>query len=361
MQTLSISEPSELKFDCNLLKKRKISCSQAFPDLIKYEDKYFLTFRTAPNHFPSSKAEIHVFSSTNTQEWKFEHTILHDQDMRDPHFLAFKGELYLFFTTHSRGLFNTNPENIYHLKKTGNRWTQPTTIYKKKTGFWNVKPYKEKVYMSIYYGKDAKNKKQHHIQFISSKDLANWEPVFDSPITRETLGIYQTSEAAFEFDEDGNIFGTIRSIIYPNLNFFASSANPEKWKIKIDKFKCDGPQLFKHKNKYFLIARRSLFYKLPKEPFRFFRIPRKTHKIIRYSLSRKRTAVYQFNHQKLEIKHIADLPSHGDTGYAAVTKICENKYLLVYYSSDISTKKDFRWLRGQISRTKLYSLIMTIH
>jgi hypothetical protein len=43
-----------------------------------------------------------------------------------------------------------------------------------------------------------------------------------------------------------------------------------------------------------------------------------------------------------------------------VARLEDNKYLLIYYSSDIKDGKDLNWLRGQVGRTKLYASILTI-
>ena len=125
-QTISVSPPQEMNFDCQLLKNRKIVCSQAFPDLIKFEDRFYLSFRTATSHFPSGSAKIHIYSSEDTKEWILEHTILHDKDLRDPRFLIFKGNLHLFFISHGRTLFNPHPQNIYRIVKTVNGLAIPT-------------------------------------------------------------------------------------------------------------------------------------------------------------------------------------------------------------------------------------------
>lgn len=358
---IHFSPPRELNLDCDSLKETELKCSQAFPDLTTFQDKFYLAFRAAPSHFPSAESRILIFSSLDADSWQLEHTIIHPQDIRDPHFLQFKGKLYLFFMSLTRHMFGHEPEHIFTILKSADGWSEPMAISVPRSGFWNVKVFNDTVYMSIYTrnGTDQKKTKRH-FRFIASKDLQHWETVFDSPLTIEKLGNYQTSEASFEFDQQGNIFGTIRSLIYPNLNFSFPTADPNQWNVRVDRFKCDGPNLFSHQGQTFLIARRSLFYHLSSQPFRFFHRSRTFMNVLRYSLSRKRTAIYSFDPQTLTIRHITDLPSHGDTGYSAITPISENQYLLIYYSSDISLNKDIKWLSGQLHETKLYSTVLTL-
>lgn len=359
---IEFSAPAELKFDRHPLDAVHRNRSQAFPDLARFRDRFYLAFRTAPSHFPSTKAHLHIYSSSNGQEWQAEHLIDHIHDIRDPHFLEFKGELHLFFMSHTHGFRHHEPETISYMKKTPAGWTEPVVVPVKKSGFWDMKVHESRVYMSVY-SQDGEGgrKAKRHFRLIASDDLERWETVFNSPLTRDKFGRYQTSEASFVFDREGRILGTIRSRIYPNLNFSFSIAKPEDWRITVDRFKCDGPRLFSHDGQYFLVARRSLFYRLRAEPFRFLNGLRILVNVARYSFSRKRTAIYRFDPHNLQISHISDLPSHGDTGYSAVAHLEGNRYLLVYYSSDIGSGEDVSWVRGQMGVTKLYSSVVTIH
>ncbi len=361
MAILQYTPPRQLCFDCNSLNEADIRCSQAFPDLIHYKDRFFLTFRTAPSHFPSKNARIHVFNSADGIQWELQHSFNGGLDVRDPHFVIFQGKLHLFFMSHNRSLTHPGPMDIYHSMYTKGTWSKPRSLSMPNAGFWNVKAFNGHAYMSVYTHKGNNNhNKKRHLQFLRSPDLVKWETITTSPKNEALLSKYQTSETAFDFDEEGNIYGTIRSLIYPNLNFSFPNHQPEEWKIKVDKFKCDGPRLFTAGKDKFLIARRSFFYDLPSKPYQLLNTSRNFHKLLRYSLSRKRTAIYQFDPHTLQIKHLIDLPSHGDTGYAAVEQIEEGKFLAVYYSSDISRKKDYSWLRGQLDTTRLYSTTITI-
>lgn len=359
--TIAFSPPEELVFDQHPLELVHRNRSQAFPDLIKWSGRFYLAFRTAPSHFPSTKAHLQIFTSENGERWQTEQVLDHIHDVRDPHFLEFRGELFLFFMSHTHGFRHHSPETISYIKKTPDGWTEPVELPVRKSGFWDVKASEGRVYMSAY-SRDGEGERRprRQFRFLASSDLDHWETVITSPITRQTLGSYETSEASFAFDLQGRILGTIRSLIYPNLNFSFHTDKPDDWHITVDRFKCDGPRLFNHNGEYYLAARRSLFYGLRSEPYRFFPGMRNLVNLTRYSFSRKRTALYHFDKEKLQISHIADLPSHGDTGYSAVAHLEGNRYLLVYYSSDIHSGKDISWARGQLGETKLYSTMLKI-
>ena len=358
---IEFSPPQELSFEQHPLALVHRNRSQAFPDLARWNGRFYLAFRTAPTHFPSTKAHLQIFTSVNGERWQAEYVLDHIHDVRDPHFLEFQDELYLFFMSHTHGFRHHGPETISYMKKTNNGWAEPVVLPVRKSGFWDVKASNGRVYMSAYSRNGEEERKtRRQFRFLASNDLLHWETVITSPITRKTLGYYETSEASFAFDPQGKIVGTIRSLIYPNLNFSFHTDKPEDWQITVDRFKCDGPRLFSYKGEYYLAARRSLFYSLRSEPYRFFSGLRNLVNITRYSFSRKRTALYHFDKDKLQISHIVDLPSHGDTGYSAVAHLEGNRYLMVYYSSDIRSGKDVSWARGQLGETKLYSTVLTI-
>lgn len=358
---INFSQPRELVFSQHPLDLVHRNRSQAFPDLVNFKDRFYLAFRTAPSHFPSTKAHLQIFSSSDGCEWQVEHVMDHIHDVRDPHFLEFHGELHMFFMSHTHGFRHHEPETISYILLSQDGWADPLELPLRKSGFWDMKAYGGRVYMSAYSRESGDGRKgRRHVRFLVSDDLQYWETVFTPPITRQTLGSYETSEASFAFDGQGKIVGTIRSLIYPNLNFSFSTSESDKWHITVDRFKCDGPRLFSHNGEYYLLARRSLFYRLRSEPFRVFPGLRNMLNILRYSFSRKRTALYHFDAGQLQISHIADLPSHGDTGYSAVARLDKNRYLVVYYSSDITSGRDVSWVQGQVGGTKLYSTVLTI-
>ena len=360
INTMQLSPPAELALGCQPGSPADSPCGHAFPDLTRFADRFYLAFRSAPSHFPSKKSQIHIYSAGSALDWRPEHHICADLDIRDPQFLQFRGELYLFYMSHSMQLVQHEPVSIYFIKKNAGGWSSPSALPFTQSGFWNVKARGDKVYMSIYTRNGEQRRVPRHFALVSSSDLREWQPVFSSPITRERLRNYQTSESAFAFDEQGNIFGSIRSLIYPNLNFSIKADNPESWQLRVDRFKCDGPKLFEHGGQHYLIARRSEFHKLRTEPFRFFNGWRNLANVLRYSLSQKRTAIYRFDPDTLRISHVFDLPSHGDTGYSAIAPINPHEYLLIYYSSPLLDGHDHSWLRGQIAgNTRLYQTRLT--
>ncbi|HOK77077.1 MAG TPA: hypothetical protein PLW35_05070, partial [Verrucomicrobiota bacterium] len=67
----------------------------AFTDLIRFRDRFYLAFRSCPDgHSVHSTASIIVLSSANGREWQQVHRFsVKNRDTRDPHFLVFKDRL----------------------------------------------------------------------------------------------------------------------------------------------------------------------------------------------------------------------------------------------------------------------------
>jgi hypothetical protein len=79
--------------------------------------------------------------------------------------------------------------------------------------------------------------------------------------------------------------------------------------------------------------------------------------LIRYSSTRKKTALFKLDKEQLEMKPILDFPSTGDCSYPAIQQLNEHDYLLMNYSSDIN-KKEKNWIRGQLGKTYIYWTVL---
>lgn len=80
--------------------------------------------------------------------------------------------------------------------------------------------------------------------------------------------------------------------------------------------------------------------------------------LIKYSITKKRTALFKFNKEDLSLTHILDFPSTGDNAFPAIAKIDSNNYWLMNYSSDI-TKREKNWISGQLGKTYIYETVLT--
>jgi hypothetical protein len=73
----------------------------AFTDLIRWRDRYWLAFRSSPEgHAVNANAAVIVLSSADARTWVQAHRFsVPQRDTRDPHFLIFKDQLFIYSGT----------------------------------------------------------------------------------------------------------------------------------------------------------------------------------------------------------------------------------------------------------------------
>ncbi len=86
----------------------------AFTDLVKFRDRYFLTFRSCPDgHMVHPTASIIVLSSSDLTSWTQVHRFqVRNRDTRDPHFLVFKDRLFVYTGTWYSGPSTIAPRTM---------------------------------------------------------------------------------------------------------------------------------------------------------------------------------------------------------------------------------------------------------
>ncbi len=330
----------------------KIQKSNNNVDVIRYNGTYYLAFRTAPSHFPSKKAVLYVLSSKDFQNWKLEKMFSLKKDLREPRFYVFKDTLFFVYFSLTGNTFKFRPEKIWVCKSTGKGdWSEPCSI-----GFdgyvpWRIREHQGRLYMSVYYGVGLyKKNHQADLRLLVSEDGNSWKKLSDKPQVDDFSG----EEGEFIFDDNNDLYAVVRLEGFGSYLCKSIHKDYSQWEKKLSLFKYDSSLLFNHQDEIYLISRRNLdgecdkIKKERKKPNQ-----RKLRNLIRYSLTKKVTAIFSLNKEKMELEWIKDFPSTGDNAFPAMAPINENEYFLVNYSSDIH-KKPKNWIRGQLGKTYLY-------
>ena len=320
-------------------------------DLIKFNGRYYLVFRTAPTHFASKKSMMYVVSSTDLENWKYETVIAPGRDLREPKFAAYHDTLNLYFFTSGTSLFSFKPYQLLVCRTVGGGfWTAMQSI--NLDGFvpWRVRERKDTLYLSAYYGRGLyHNQHKSNLRLFYSTDAMKWNPISVEP----QVDILSAEEGEFIFDKSGNLFATVRLEGTGALICSADGRCLYNWKKIRLKTKFDSALLFEHKDDIYLISRRSLDGDIDKLKNRTNETKRRARNLIRYSITRKVTALYKLDKKELSVTHILDFPSTGDTAFPGISQVDEDNYVLMNYSSDIHGKKK-NWIRGQLGKTYIY-------
>lgn len=110
----------------------------AFTDLVRFQGKFYLTFRSCPDgHMVHPTSSIRVLSSTDGIEWQQVHQFrVEKRDTRDPHFLILNDRLLVYSGTWYSGE-STLPSSQYDLNlhlgyavwtTDGQSWTDPILL-----------------------------------------------------------------------------------------------------------------------------------------------------------------------------------------------------------------------------------------
>lgn len=333
-------------------KECKIQKSNNNVDLVKYKDKYYMAFRTAPSHFPSKKTYLYLLSSSDFQNWKLEKSFHYQKDLREPRFYVFNDTLFFLFFTLKGSNTQFHPEKIYISKSIGDgNWTENQDIGFEGYVPWRVREHHGKLYMSVYYGVGLyKKNHQADLRLLISEDGNSWKKLSEKP----QIDGFSGEEGEFIFDSNDDLYAVVRLEGFGSYLCKSVDKNYAEWNRKISKFKYDSSLLFNHQDEIYLISRRNLDGECDKrKKERKKPNQRKLRNLIRYSLTRKVTAIFYLNKEKMELEWIKDFPSTGDNAFPAIAPINENEYFLVNYSSDFK-KKPKNWIRGQLGKTYLY-------
>jgi hypothetical protein len=324
-------------------------------DAIIFKDRYFVAFRTAPSHFASRKTKIYVMSSKDFKNWEFETCYKVGADMREPRFAAFRDSLFFYFFEGGTNMFRFQPRKVWMSCSSGNKkWTEKFKLEMDGYVPWRFRVRNDSLYLSAYYGVDIyKNHNSPDLRLFLSRDGKNFNPISGSP----QVAVKGAEEGEFEFDKDGNLWATVRLEGSGSYIAYATKDSLENWKKIFGKHKYDSALMLNHKETIYVFARRHLKGEATKTEF-----PNKAERrknLIRYSLSKKKTAMYRLNKEKMILEHLFDFPSTGDNAFPAIAKINENQYYLLNYSNDIH-KRDLNWISGQLKKTNIYFTKLTI-
>jgi len=321
-------------------------------DIIRFDNRYYMAFRAAPTHFASAKTRLFIMSSPDGENWECETEIHLGNDLREPRFLDLNGRLMLYFFEAGSNMFKFEPKHIWQTeRKPGIGWTELTDT--KLNGYvpWRLRMHNGRALLSAYNGQNLYNGNHvGEIRLFESADGVNWTPLSKKPQVTAT----SCEEGEFIFDDNGDLWATIRLEGYGGMIAYAPKDNISQWTTVHTKYKYDSALMFKHKGEIYVIARRNVDGPFVKDPWWLPKFLHKAYNLVRFSLTTKRTALFRLDRVTKDLVHVFDFPSTGDTAFAGIAPLEDDRYLVVNYSND-PAGPDIPWIFGQLGESHLYS------
>ena len=293
-----------------------------------------------------------VSSPDQGQTWEFEADFALGSDVREPRFIALGGVLRLLFFQGGTDIVSFEPVRMWRSTYgSPGQWDGPEIALDAPEVPWDVKVRGGVAWMTSYEGNHYGELGQGGIlvYFKTSTDGLTWENVDDAPHVYDG-GV---SEAAFEFDESGDLWVVTRNEDGDHTGFgshlcTATAGALSAWDCPGTSApeRYDSPEMFRHGETIYLVARGDVGGLYGEDD-----------DILDYSLRPKRTALYRVNRQARTIEHVTALPGAGDTAFPSVRRTGAHTFLLANYTSPLDDP-DISWIDAQISDrgTQIYLL-----
>ena len=284
----------------------------AFTDLIRFRDRYYLTFRSCPDgHSVHPTSSILVLASDDAQMWEQVHQFrVPKRDTRDPHFLEFKDRLFVYTGTWYCG--DSSPENYEYNKHLGyasrstdgRTWSEPVMLEGTYGHYiWRAAAHNGTAYLC---GRRKREFVETPRNVRSDVESAMLES--DDGLIWRKRSLFQTTqgnETAFLFEPDGSVLAVAR-FTRDNSQLCRSKPPYTAWdRTDLDRY-IGGPLLARWGGRYLVGGRKMID-------------------------DRPRTSLYWL--VEGELHEIAELPSGGDNSYPGFVELTPTRGLVSWYSS----------------------------
>ncbi|MEQ1830279.1 MAG: hypothetical protein ABL921_30255 [Pirellula sp.] len=287
----------------------------AFTDLVRFRNRYYLTFRSCPDgHMVHPTSTIIVLASDDLKEWKQVHRFgVAKRDTRDPHFLVFRDRLFVYTGTWYSG-DKTLPRDDYDLNMhlgyaawsaDGEQWNGPVMLEGTFGHYiWRASTFGDKAYLC--------GRRKVQFQVLPRSERREVESVMlesDDGLIWRKRSLFQATggdETASQFLKDGSLLAIGRRGNNP-AQVIRSRPPFDVWERRdLDRY-IGGPLLASWNGKWVVGGRKSIGEAGPK------------------------TSMYWLRDDTLH--EFAELPSAGDNSYPGFLELGPERAVMSWYST----------------------------
>lgn len=279
----------------------------AFTDLVKWKNSYYLGFRHASSHV-SMDGVLYVFSSAALEKWEKAGEIsLSGKDLRDPKFLPMQDKLLVYTPVRDE-----NERQEMFCSYDGRKWTGLKTAEPNLT-YWRPRFREGKWYVAGYHYAGENQSADWFVDLLVSDDGEKW---------KKRSRIYSgdsANETELWFYPDGKLLAAVRREKDPGEICLAVAESPyERWEKYETGIGLQGPAIGQIGSNLYLLGRHWKDWECPRT-LTFFEIA--------------------------DSKNLAEkinLPAgkHWDFSYAAFLPLSNGETLISYYSGHEETVPD---------------------
>jgi len=326
-----------------------------------FDSKLFVAFRSAPKHFPSAKATLYVFSTSDGKNWELEWRKKTGKDLFSPQLVSFRNSLALFYVNGAAVKSKFLPESVERVTRFSKAyWSNPQKVLSNKEVPYEFKVRNNILWMSSFSGDHQRlggGLSQVQVHFRKSFNGLDFLPENE---VRDHVSIGGLSQVSFEFDDLLNLWGVGKNLDGDYSGFgstfvFAPNNYLSYWTFGATPKAFFGARTFRYGSDLFVIARKDL----ARKPFDWFKFGAYSWKRwmnwTKYLLSPKATALYKFNKDKFDLEWVMDLPGVSDTGEVSVKRVDAHTFFVANHTTDLrNSRRNF--LRGRNAASEIYFL-----
>lgn len=333
-------------------------------DVVRHSDgRVYLAWRTAPDHFASPEARMHVLSSDDEQTWQWEASFARATDLREPRFLSYDGRLWLYLAELGTNRLSFDPQGMLVSARDPATGTWGDLMASGPPGFipWRAQVVDGVPLLIGYTGGEniyRFNLVPLDIHLLTTTDGVNWEGLDNQqPVVERGGG----SEAAFAIDDDNRLWAVVRNEAGDDSGWGSKlcSTPPARWwdwTCRYDPRKYDSPLVFAYDGELYLVGRRNVtpdgFYDLG------MRDQTPVSQVLRYQADYtthpKRCSLWRIDRTEERVRFLLDLPSAGDTCFPSILALEEEGRFALYNYSSPPQDGDPSWRQGQDGPTRIY-------
>lgn len=318
-------------------------------DLVRFADRLWFAWRTAPSHFASAGARIEVTSAPGIDgPWRHETTVAMGADLREPRWVVADDRLQLWFMRLGTDPKRFQPRGVHRAVTDGTTWTAPERVLAEGVVPWRIRRLGERWALIGYRGAErmySARPADPVVEVRWSDDLDAW----GDPVDLHRGG----TECELVELPDGRLLGVTRNE-GPSRRGGDLLVGSDLGHLRVIPLarKPDSPNLFLWDGEPYLVARRQVAHGGRYDHVPTWFPPGLAIRVDQavWSLTRKRSSLYRVDPDRGTLDVVLDLPSRGDTSFAAVVAEPDGSLLVADYTSPESGG-DHMWLRGQLRPT----------